>query len=78
MEAGKETSMEPTKGALTPRQKQVVILIAEDLTTAEIGKRLGIDRRTVEYHRVHIKEVLGVAGTAGIVRYAIKAGLIQL
>jgi DNA-binding CsgD family transcriptional regulator len=62
---------------LTPRQQQVVMLIAEDLSAKEIGKRVGISAKTAEYHRDLIKQRLGVAGTAGIVRYAIKSGLIE-
>jgi DNA-binding CsgD family transcriptional regulator len=62
---------------LTPRQQQVVMLIAEDLSAKEIGKRVGISAKTAEYHRDLIKRRLGVAGTAGIVRYAIKSGLIE-
>jgi DNA-binding CsgD family transcriptional regulator len=62
---------------LTERQKQIVILIAEDLSAKEIAQRLGISPKTAVFHRVLIKERLKVAGTAGIVRYAIKAGLIQ-
>ena len=61
---------------LTPRQKQIAMLIAEDLTAKEIGDRLEISAKTVEFHRDLIKKRLGGVGTAGIVRYAIKAGLI--
>jgi DNA-binding CsgD family transcriptional regulator len=62
---------------LTPRQQQVVMLIAEDLSAKEIGKRVGISAKTAEYHRDLVKQRLGLAGTAGIVRYAIKSGLIE-
>jgi DNA-binding CsgD family transcriptional regulator len=63
--------------SLTPRQEQIVVLIAEDLTAKEIGERLGISPRTVDFHRVLIKKQLEVIGTAGIVRYAIRTGLID-
>lgn len=62
---------------LTPRQRQIVTLIADDLTAKEIGDRLGISPKTVEFHRILIRQRLDVTGTAGIVRYAIRAGLIQ-
>ena len=62
---------------LTPRQRQIVTLIAEDLTAKEIGDRMGISPKTVEFHRLLIRKRWGVAGTAGIVRYAIRTGLIQ-
>ena len=62
---------------LTTRQRQIVTLIADDLTAKEIGNRMGISAKTVEFHRTLIRQRLGVTGTAGIVRYAIRAGLIQ-
>jgi two-component system response regulator NreC len=62
---------------LSQRQKEIVMLIGEDLTAKEIGRRVGISEKTVEFHRHLIKKRLDVAGTAGIVRYAIKSGLIE-
>jgi DNA-binding CsgD family transcriptional regulator len=62
---------------LTSRQNDVVKLISEDLSASKIAERLGISRKTLEYHRALIKERLGVEGTAGIVRYAIRTGLIE-
>lgn len=62
---------------LTQRQKQIVTLMAEDLTSKEIGFRLEISAKTVEFHKDHIKRRLEVKGSAGIVRYAIRAGLIK-
>ena len=73
--------MEPYRispdGLLTSRQKEIVSFIAEDLTAKEIGERLGISAKTVEFHRTLIRERLEVRGTAGIVRYAIRTGLVQ-
>ncbi len=63
---------------LTSRQIEVVELIADDLSASEIAERLGISRKTVEFHRALIKERLGVTGTAGIIRYAVRTGLLQL
>ena len=62
---------------LTSRQRQIITLIADDLTAKEIGDRMGITTKTVEFHRALIRQRLGVAGTAGIVRYAIRTGLIE-
>ena len=62
---------------LTPRQMQIVRLIAEDLTAEKIGERLGISPKTVEFHQDLIRKQLDVAGMAGIVRYAIRTGLIE-
>jgi two-component system response regulator NreC len=62
---------------LTDRQKQLLILIAEDLTAKQIAKRLKISPKTVEFHRDALKSKLGVRGTAGLVRYAIREGIIE-
>ena len=62
---------------LTPRQQDIVKLIAEDLTAKEMAERLGISAKTVAYHRDLIKKRLSVTGTAGIVRYAIRYGIIN-
>jgi len=47
------------------------------LTTREIARELGIKTKTVEFHRATIKQKLGVKGLAGIVKYAIRTGLVQ-
>ena len=61
---------------LTDREK-VVVLMSTDFTTREIASKLGIKIKTVEFHRATIKQKLRVKSIAGIVRYAIRAGLIQ-
>jgi DNA-binding CsgD family transcriptional regulator len=66
-----------SNGVLSPRQQEVVKLIAEDLTAKEIAARLCITEKTVEFHRDHIKQRLSVSGTAGITRYAIRYGIID-
>ena len=72
-----ETLANSSDGLLTPRQKQIVTLIADDLTAKEISDRLDISEKTVEFQRLLIRRRLGVTGTAGIVRYAIRTGLVQ-
>jgi DNA-binding CsgD family transcriptional regulator len=62
---------------LTSRQREIVKLIALDLTSKEIGERLEIAQKTVEFHRDVLKRRLDVRGTAGIVRYAIRHGIID-
>lgn len=61
---------------LTPRQLEVLHLVAEGETTREIGQRLGISVKTVEAHRQQIMRRLGVEGVAGLVRLAIREGLV--
>lgn len=56
---------------LTPRERQVLYLVAQGHTSAEIGRLLFISGRTVEGHRARIIAKLGLHGAAGLVRYAI-------
>jgi two-component system response regulator NreC len=62
---------------LTPREREVVQLIAEGKTTKGIAEVLGISVKTVESHRANIMEKLDIHDIAGLVRYAIRRGLIQ-
>lgn len=62
---------------LTPRERQVLQLIAEGKTTKEVASLLGISPKTAEAHRTKIMNKLETHGTAGLVRYAIRRGLIQ-
>ena len=61
---------------LTPRQREVLQLIAEGLSTKEIAARLGVGLKTVESHRTELMERLGIHGVAGLVRYAIRTGIV--
>ena len=62
--------------ALTERERQVLVLIAEGKSTKQAAARLGISYKTADSHRSRILEKLGVHETASMVRYAIRAGLI--
>jgi DNA-binding NarL/FixJ family response regulator len=62
---------------LTPRQREVLQLIAEGLSTKEIAARLEVSPKTVEAHRAELMERLGIHGVAGLVRYAIRVGLVR-
>jgi DNA-binding NarL/FixJ family response regulator len=63
---------------LTPRQREVLQLIAEGHPNREIARILQISVKTVETHRENLLKRLGVHSTAGLTRYAIRMGLIQL
>jgi PAS domain S-box-containing protein len=63
--------------ALTERERQVLVLIAEGKSTKEAAARLGISYKTADSHRSRILEKLGVHETASMVRYAIRAGLVE-
>lgn len=62
---------------LTMRERQVLQLIAEGKTTKEIASLLGIATKTAEAHRSKIASKIATRGTAGLVRYAIRRGLVQ-
>ncbi|MBC7877813.1 MAG: response regulator transcription factor [Anaerolineales bacterium] len=62
---------------LSPREKEVLQLIAEEHTSGEIGKLLFISEKTVEKHRANLMEKLHVRNLAGLVRLAIKYGLVD-
>ncbi|HJS18172.1 MAG TPA: response regulator transcription factor [Anaerolineales bacterium] len=64
--------------SLSPREKEILQLIAEEHTSAEIGKILFISDKTVEKHRTRIMEKLNVRNLAGLVRLAIKYHLVDL
>jgi len=63
---------------LTPRQIEVLKLIAEGKTMKEVASRLGISNRTAESHKYEMMSELGLETTAELVHYAIKLGLIAL
>jgi DNA-binding NarL/FixJ family response regulator len=59
---------------LTPREREVLALIAEGLSSREIGERLGMGVRTVETHRTALRRKLDLASPAALVRYAVERG----
>jgi two-component system, NarL family, response regulator NreC len=62
---------------LTGREREVLQLVAEGKTTKQIAKLLGVTAKTAESHRTRIMTKLKIHETAGLVRYAIRQGLIQ-
>jgi DNA-binding NarL/FixJ family response regulator len=62
---------------LTPRELQVLKLIAESLTSKEIASELVISVKTVERHRQNILDKLGMSDRVELTRYAIRRGLIE-
>jgi DNA-binding NarL/FixJ family response regulator len=62
---------------LTSRQREVLQLVAEGNTTKEIGRKLKLSVKTVEMHRSQLMAALDIHDIAGLVRYAIRMGLIN-
>lgn len=63
---------------LTPRQSEILVLIAEGQTTKQIARNLNISVKTVESHRAQLMERLDIRDVAGLVRFAIKTGLVSM
>ena len=63
---------------LTPRQREVLQLVAEGKTTKQISAVLNISPKTVEFHRNSLMEELGVRTTAELTRYAITRGIVTI
>lgn len=61
---------------LTPRELDVLRLVGQGRVSKEIGPELGISHRTVDVHRSHIMEKLGLHNATSLVRVALKAGLV--
>ena len=62
---------------LTPRQREVLQLIAEGCSTKEVAQRLDLAVKTVETHRTLLMKQLDVHEVAGLVRYAVRAGIVS-
>lgn len=60
--------------ALSPRQREVLLLMAEGNLNKQIGYSLGLSERTVKMHRAALLKALGVATTADAIRVAVEAG----
>jgi DNA-binding NarL/FixJ family response regulator len=66
-----------TPGNLSARQREVLQLIAQGMTTKAIATKLKISTKTVEWHRSSMMERLGVHDVVSLVRYAIRAGIVD-
>jgi len=85
-EIAKRTLLQQAKGThderslekLTPRQREILTLIAEGNSTRRIASRLKISVKTVESHRAQLMERLNIHEVAGLVRFAIRLGLVKV
>ncbi|UCF93114.1 MAG: response regulator transcription factor [Desulfobacterales bacterium] len=76
---GKEAKItDADYGALTPREQEILRLLAEGYATKEIADKLFISPKTVENHRANIMNKLNLHSTIALVRYAAKLGLIDM
>jgi DNA-binding CsgD family transcriptional regulator len=63
---------------LTPREREIVELVAEARSTKQIAFQLGIGAKTVEAHRTHLMKKLGLHSASEVVRYAISNGIVDV
>jgi DNA-binding NarL/FixJ family response regulator len=68
---------EPPADELSPRETEVVKLVAEGFTSREIGDVLSISEHTVERHRANVLDKLGLKDRVALTRYAIRRGLVE-
>jgi len=68
----------PPPDSLTPREREILQLIAEGLTSKEIGARLGVAVKTVETHRTNVIRKLDLHSIAELTKYAIREGMTNL
>ncbi len=73
-----ERGERPGRGPLTPRETEVVKLIAEGRSSQEIAELLVISPKTVERHRANVLEKLQMRDRVEVTRYAIREGLVEL
>lgn len=64
--------------SLTPRQREILQLLAEGRSAKEIAGVLGISARTVEFHKYRMMEILGIHSGAELVHFAIKHGIVPI
>jgi DNA-binding NarL/FixJ family response regulator len=65
-------------GALTPRQREILQLFAEGVSTKEIASRLDISPRTVEFHKYQLMDSLKLQSSAELIHFAIKNGIVAV
>lgn len=75
-ERSREATADPA-AALTPRQREILQLLAEGQTAKEIGAILGISARTVENHKYELMQALGLTRSAELVQFAVRHGLVE-
>ena len=78
IELGRGGEVPVPSNELTPRQKEVLAQLAEGHSTKDIALALEISVKTVETHRAQLMERLNIHNIAGLVRYAIKTGIVSI
>ena len=78
---GRTPATPPAEGVpldvLTPRQREILQLVAEGKSTKDVAQILSLSVKTVETHRSQIMDRLAIRDLAGLVRYAVRTGLVS-
>lgn len=74
-ERARQQQLEELYSHLTPREKEIIVLLARGYSAKQVGRALGISHRTAEIHRARIMEKLGVQSLADLVALAIRIGI---
>lgn len=78
LKQAKEAEQRRLLKLLTPRQREILTLVAGGRTTKEIARSLHISVKTVETHRARLMDTLSIHDVAGLVRYALTMGLVNV
>lgn len=70
-----ESLVDEKGGALSGREREIAVLLAQSHSSKEVANRLNISAKTVENHRTNLMRKLGVHDVAGVIRYVIRQGL---
>jgi DNA-binding NarL/FixJ family response regulator len=73
---GRNANDKEDKVKLTTREREILSLLADGISSKQIALKLNISVRTVESHRIHINRKLGFGSIAELVRYAIRHGIV--
>jgi len=76
--AGAAGMSTPPSATLTSREREVLQLIAEGMTTKQVAAHLNLNVKTIETHRRQVMEKIGADSVAGLVRYALREGITTL
>lgn len=73
----RQQDMQTPFDLLTPRQREILQMIAEGATTRDMARRLNLSVKTVDTHRTQLMDRLDIHDVAGLVRYAIRTGVVD-
>jgi DNA-binding NarL/FixJ family response regulator len=64
-------ALHPALGSLTPQQQRILLLLGEGLSSAAIGKTIGLSESTITFHRANLRRKLGIENELGLYRFAV-------